>query len=851
MQFLWACPSCGSPLRVDTVNAGRKSRCPKCQAIMTLPASDPTAAKSANPPVAKPLSPQAPPPQRAAAKPPQAPSVPVRANPAPASPATPLGPVTVRQGGRRMLPPPRKPIPNPAVPTADATDSAANPVLQNPAPMAEFASNPSAEDTSFAPPDEPSPEGDFFSEFSNISAPSAAAAGLSPAASGSTISKSSKSRRPAANNQKWIWIAAGGGAAVAVAVALAVMLSSGGDTPPKPSQAPAVNPINPAHLVFIDWPDDERIAAKLEIDGKPWKIPATGAVDFELPKGNHRIGLRRLGNAAIDQSVVLKDGERFQFKPEWKPQETGQVGGVAAANPADSDLLVTDALPELKNWSTDVAAAKKKAAADKKNVMMVFFGPDNRQWCLKLAVDLLVKKEFRKYADQRFELVLLEAPTAASTVDGKGVGHAAEVAKVAADYNVKSFPQIVITDPDGFAFVNEEYRDVSLVGHLERYSSGLALWKDGQKLLAPTESGTDAARVDAAMKALEWLAKHELLAANATRLHQWLELAEKVDPNNEQGKCEGFFLAEMDLRLQDVKKDDPAQILAAIQPLDDWKKAGRKFKNGDLGASFYLNLVLMLARAGDEENAEKYALAALDCHPTNPRLRAYLSRVREFATAPISSGSGFAFAPGGYILTNNHVIEGDGKIFVRIAGDKKEYAAEVVSTSPELDVAVIKMMGEFPQLNPLPLAKVPLARGTEVVALGYPLPQDFGNIEFITKDDLKLTHGPVSAPPTPTERFYVLDMRVNHGNSGGPLVDMKGEVVGIVSAKTNNFDADSYGLAIPGKTVADYVETFKQKVPGYHSLSAEESTQLPELDKLTKVDAAVSPSVVQIVKRRG
>ena len=291
---------------------------------------------------------------------------------------------------------------------------------------------------------------------------------------------------------------------------------------------------------------------------------------------------------------------------------------------------------------------------------------------------------------------------------------------------------------------------------------------------------------------------------------------------------------------------------SAVQPLDEWRKAGRKFKNGDLGASFYIELVTLLGQAGDSDDAEKYAIEASDLQPTDPRLRMIIGRIRAFATFPISSGSGFVFAPGGYILTNNHVVDGPGKIFVRIAGEKRDIPAEVVGASAQVDLAVIKMTGEFPELKPLPVATLSLARGTEVVALGYPLPQDFGNLGFPTKEDLKLTRGPISAPPTPTERFYVLDMRVNHGNSGGPLVDMRGEVVGIVSAKTNNSDqdADSYGLAIPGDTVAKFVKMLAKQMPGYHPLGPNESAKLPEFDKLTKVDAMVSPSVVQIVKRR-
>jgi hypothetical protein len=81
---------------------------------------------------------------------------------------------------------------------------------------------------------------------------------------------------------------------------------------------------------------------------------------------------------------------------------------------------------------------------------------------------------------------------------------------------------------------------------------------------------------------------------------------------------------------------------------------------------------------------------------------------------------------------------------------------------------------------------------------------------------------------------------------------MRGEVVGIVSAKTISRDEkeDSYGLAIPGQTVAGFLKTLKQPIPDFHPLSSEESAKLTEFEKLTKVDAIVSPAVVQIVKRR-
>jgi hypothetical protein len=672
-----------------------------------------------------------------------------------------------------MLPPPRKPAPGAAnnpppqpIPTADLASAA------------EFA--PESVEPSFVAPNEAAGETDFFSELSGPSLGMAAASVPSSAGSGNTISKTSKNRRPAPQNQKWIWITTGSVAAgVAVLVAVIVLLGGNGTQP--------------------------------------------------------------TANTSTNTS-----GATAHAKPESKTAEPSAVASVpiaAAGNAADSDRLVTDALPDLKHWSTDLDAAKRQAALEKKDILLVFFGSDKREWCLQLAADLLVKPEFRKYVDPRFELVLLEAPPASSMVDGKGVGRAAEIAKAAADYTVTSFPTIVLTDAEGTAFAREEYKQIPLVDHLKSFSSGLAIRKERDKLFAPTETGSDAARVYAAQLALEWLEKNELAALYAAKIHSWLELAEKIDPNNEHGQVESFFLAEVRQRLNEAGKDNPQKIHDASQPLDDWQKSGRKFKNGDLAARTYLAVAAMLFNAGDPDDGIKLLEGAYNCNPSDPRLKAYLGRLHEMTSSPVSFGSGFVFAAGGYILTNNHVIAGEGKIFVRVAGNKKEIPAEVVSTSPQLDVAVIKMVGEIPAIKPLPLATATLPRGTEVVAFGFPLGQE----------DVKLTQGPVSAPPSEKEHFYVLDLRVNPGNSGGPLVDMRGEVVGIVSAKTISRDEkeDSYGLAIPGQTVAGFIKQITPSIPDYHPLTADETAKLPELDKLTKVDAIVSPAVVQIVKRRG
>ena len=92
--------------------------------------------------------------------------------------------------------------------------------------------------------------------------------------------------------------------------------------------------------------------------------------------------------------------------------------------------------------------------------------------------------------------------------------------------------------------------------------------------------------------------------------------------------------------------------------------------------------------------------------------------------------------------------------------------------------------------------------------------------------------------------MYLLNCEVNHGNSGGPLCDMHGQVVGIVSAKsTSQGGNDSYGMALPAEVAIAYL---KEHLPGYKDPAAKDA---PKLEGWDKVDALVSPSVLMIVKK--
>jgi len=138
-----------------------------------------------------------------------------------------------------------------------------------------------------------------------------------------------------------------------------------------------------------------------------------------------------------------------------------------------------------------------------------------------------------------------------------------------------------------------------------------------------------------------------------------------------------------------------------------------------------------------------------------------------------SLGSGFIISKDGYVLTNNHVVEGAETVIVRL-NDRQEFIAEIVGTDPRSDVAVLKL-----DATDLPVVKIAdsdnVKRGQWVVAIGSPFGFDYS-----------VTAGIVSAtgralPDESYVPFIQTDVAINPGNSGGPLFNLDGEVVGINS----------------------------------------------------------------------
>jgi len=178
----------------------------------------------------------------------------------------------------------------------------------------------------------------------------------------------------------------------------------------------------------------------------------------------------------------------------------------------------------------------------------------------------------------------------------------------------------------------------------------------------------------------------------------------------------------------------------------------------------------------------------------------------------LAGGSGFIISADGYILTNNHVVEGSDQIRVYLA-DRHYYDARLIGNDPFTDVAVIKIDAEAP-LTPMSFGDSDQVRvGEWILAVGNP---GFGNS---TQLDYTVTAGIVSArgrglnllrddllrDPDYTDQagysiedFIQTDAVINPGNSGGPMVNLKGQVVGINSAIASPTGYyTGYGFAIP------------------------------------------------------
>lgn len=199
----------------------------------------------------------------------------------------------------------------------------------------------------------------------------------------------------------------------------------------------------------------------------------------------------------------------------------------------------------------------------------------------------------------------------------------------------------------------------------------------------------------------------------------------------------------------------------------------------------------------------------------------------------LGSGTGFAVHPDGWILTCHHVVAGDGAPSVLIAGE--EFPATIVSTDARRDLALLKVAAA--DLPAVPLAEVAKAnRQDEVLCFGYPLADLLGL-------DLSVENGRItSIRKAAGETRLQTNAPVKPGNSGGPMINLRGEVLGVISERIEIDGApEGVAFAVP----IDLAGQLLQKIPEFKPVwgGGEAGLDAGEVDR--RVSGAVFPVLMR------
>ncbi|MBI3355338.1 MAG: Do family serine endopeptidase [Nitrospirae bacterium] len=211
-----------------------------------------------------------------------------------------------------------------------------------------------------------------------------------------------------------------------------------------------------------------------------------------------------------------------------------------------------------------------------------------------------------------------------------------------------------------------------------------------------------------------------------------------------------------------------------------------------------------------------------------------------------SAGSGVVFDSNGYIVTNNHVVEGATQITVTLS-DRREFPAKIIGTDPKTDLAVIKIEAkDLPALKWAEYEKLQV--GDLVLAVGSP----FGLSSTVTLGIISaLGRGNVGIADY--EDFIQTDAAINPGNSGGALVNMNGDLIGINTAIfSRTGGSEGIGFAIPSSIALDIVDSLQKTgkvVRGWMGVAIQEIT--PALAKSFKLSEHRKGVLISDVNENG
>jgi S1-C subfamily serine protease len=239
------------------------------------------------------------------------------------------------------------------------------------------------------------------------------------------------------------------------------------------------------------------------------------------------------------------------------------------------------------------------------------------------------------------------------------------------------------------------------------------------------------------------------------------------------------------------------------------------------GAAFALAAFLVLERTGwlapavkaepravtprgDLAQLEQTFVEVFDrCSPSVASIQtSVLTQTHFGVTEARGAGSGFVWDEAGTVVTNNHVVESAKQVTVTVNG--KNYRAEVMGTSPQHDLAVLRLRGRISGLKPLPVgSSADLKVGQTAIAIGNP----FGFDQTMTTGVVSALNRTIQASEgTLLHGLIQVDAAINRGNSGGPLLDSAGRLIGVTTAiYSPSGTSAGIGFAVPVDTVNEIV----------------------------------------------
>ena len=208
-----------------------------------------------------------------------------------------------------------------------------------------------------------------------------------------------------------------------------------------------------------------------------------------------------------------------------------------------------------------------------------------------------------------------------------------------------------------------------------------------------------------------------------------------------------------------------------------------------------------------------------------------------------AQGSGWVYDAEGHVITNQHVVEGASSVRVRLE-DGESYPATVVGADPSTDLAVIKVDAPSDRLVPLELGDSDaLEVGAGVVAIGSP----FGLEGSVTSGIVSALHREMRSPNGFSINDSIqTDAAINHGNSGGPLLDLEGKVVGVnAQIESDSGGNDGVGFAIPAATVATIATQLIENGSVEHAYLGVTLQEIPA-DVADQLDGTAGAAVAEV-----